>query len=60
MFILRLGLMDVKGLMKSVGEEGLLHLTINICEEGLRLIEEATSAWGSPITTWTLLLDLEG
>jgi hypothetical protein len=53
-------MMDVKGLMKSVGEEGLLRLTLHICEEGLRLTEEATMQLGHPVTTWTLLLDLEG
>ncbi|XP_035706073.1 SEC14-like protein 1 isoform X2 [Folsomia candida] len=60
LFVLRLGVMDVKGLMKTVGEEGLLRLTLHICEEGLRLTEEATVQSGYPITTWTLLLDLEG
>jgi len=53
-------MMDVKGLMKSVGAEGLLRLTLHICEEGLRLTEEATMQMGHPVTTWTLLLDLEG
>jgi hypothetical protein len=53
-------MMDVKGLIKSVGEDGLLRLTLHICEEGLRLTEEATVQLGHPITTWTLLLDLEG
>lgn len=53
-------MMDVKGLIKSVGEEGLLKMTLLFCEEGLRLIEEATAQSGHPITTWTLLLDLEG
>ncbi|CAG0891657.1 unnamed protein product [Cyprideis torosa] len=60
MFVLRVGQMDVKGLVKSIGEEGLLKLTICICEEGLRKIEEATMEHGRPISTWTLLLDLEG
>jgi len=60
LFVLRLGMMDVKGLIKSVGEEGLLKMTLQCCEEGLRLIEDATAQSGHPITTWTLLLDLEG
>ncbi|KAF2356884.1 CRAL-TRIO lipid binding domain [Trinorchestia longiramus] len=60
LFLLRLGQMDVKGLVKSVGEEGLLRHTLAICEEGLRLTEEATRQHGRPITTWTLLVDLEG
>ncbi|XP_071547892.1 SEC14-like protein 1 isoform X2 [Panulirus ornatus] len=60
LYLLRLGQMDVKGLVKSVGEEGLLKHTLHICEEGLRLTEEATVSQGCPITTWTLLVDLEG
>ncbi|XP_042862265.1 SEC14-like protein 1 isoform X2 [Penaeus japonicus] len=60
LYLLRLGQMDVKGLVKSVGEEGLLKHTLHICEEGLRLTEEATASQGQPITNWTLLVDLEG
>ncbi|KAK8731825.1 hypothetical protein OTU49_007284 [Cherax quadricarinatus] len=60
LYLLRLGQMDVKGLVKSVGEEGLLKHTLHICEEGLRLTEEATVNHGCPVTTWTLLVDLEG
>ncbi|CAL8074678.1 unnamed protein product [Orchesella dallaii] len=60
LFVLRLGMMDVKGLIKSVGEEGLLKMTLQCCEEGLRHIEDATAQSGHPVTTWTLLLDLEG
>ena len=48
------------GLIKSIGEEGLLRLTLHVCEEGLRLTEEATSQSGHAVTTWALLLDLEG
>lgn len=60
LFILRLGQMDVKGIIKSVGEEGLTKLTLHICEEGLRLTEEAAHRLNRPISTWCLLLDLEG
>ncbi|XP_042218419.1 SEC14-like protein 1 isoform X2 [Homarus americanus] len=60
LYLLRLGQMDVKGLVKSVGEEGLLKHTLHICEEGLRLTEEATVSQARPVTTWTLLVDLEG
>ena len=60
LFILRLGQMDVKGLIKSVGEEGLTKLTLHVCEEGLRLTEEASHKLDRPISTWSLLLDLEG
>lgn len=60
LFILRLGQMDVKGIIKSVGEEGLTKLTLHVCEEGLRLTENAAHRLNRPISTWCLLLDLEG
>jgi len=60
LYLLRLGQMDVKGLVKSVGEDGLLKHTLHICEEGLNLCEEATQNLGRPISTWTMLVDLEG
>ena len=67
--------MDAKGLIKSVGEEGLTKLTLHICEEGIKLTEEASHRFfgklailykivffrlNKPISTWTMLLDLEG
>ena len=33
---------------------------MHVCEEGLRLTEEATLTSGKPISTWCLLVDLEG
>ncbi len=60
LFVLRLGQMDVKGIVKSVGEEGLTKLVLHICEEGLRLTEEAAHRLNKPVSTWSLLLDLEG
>lgn len=59
-FLLRLGQMDVKGIVRSIGEEGLTKLTLHICEEGLRLSEESSHRLNKPITTWSMLLDLEG
>ncbi|KAG8192935.1 hypothetical protein JTE90_028059 [Oedothorax gibbosus] len=59
-YILRLGQMDVKGFIKSVGEEGLMKLTLCVCEEGLKSVEEATRTSGKPVSSWTCLLDLEG
>lgn len=59
-FLLRLGQMDVKGLVRSIGEEGLTKLTLHICEEGLKLTEESSHRLNKPISTWTMLLDLEG
>ncbi|XP_020290498.1 protein real-time isoform X2 [Pseudomyrmex gracilis] len=60
LYILRLGQMDVKGLLKSIGEDELLLLALHVCEEGLHLMEEATNVWGHPVSQWTLLIDLEG
>ncbi|XP_024868714.1 protein real-time [Temnothorax curvispinosus] len=60
LYILRLGQMDVKGLLKSIGEDELLLLALHICEEGLHLMEEATNVWDHPVSQWTLLIDLEG
>jgi hypothetical protein len=57
-FLLRLGQMDVKGIVRSIGEEGLTKLTLHICEEGLRLSEESSHRLNKPITTWSMLLDL--
>jgi len=59
-FLFRLGQMDCKGLIRSVGEEGLTKLTLHICEEGLKLTEESSHRLNKPISTWTMLLDLEG
>ncbi|XP_031833337.1 real-time isoform X2 [Nomia melanderi] len=60
LYILRVGQMDVKGLLKSIGEDDLLLLALHVCEEGLVLMEEATTSSGHPISEWSLLLDLEG
>lgn len=60
LYILRLGQMDVKGFIKSIGEEGLVKLTLHVCEEGLKKTEETATKRGKPIYSWTCLLDLEG
>lgn len=38
----------------------IIFQTLHVCEEGLQLLEEATRAQGRPVSTWSLLLDLEG
>ncbi|XP_055540255.1 protein real-time isoform X2 [Wyeomyia smithii] len=60
LYILRLGTMDVKGLLKSVGEDELLKLTLHVCEEGLKLMKEATTLFEKPVWNWCLLVDLDG
>ena len=42
--------MDVKGLIKSVGEDAILRHVLAVNEEGLRRCEEATKLRGYPIT----------
>ncbi|CAL7933009.1 unnamed protein product [Xylocopa violacea] len=60
LYILRMGQMDVKGLLKSIGEDDVLLLVTHICEIGLLLMEEATAVSGHPVSQWSLLIDLEG
>ncbi|WAQ97346.1 S14L1-like protein [Mya arenaria] len=60
LYVLRLGLMDVKGLMKAVGEENLLKHVLWVNEEGLRRASEATKARGHPVSACTCIVDLEG
>ncbi|XP_045536545.1 protein real-time isoform X1 [Papilio machaon] len=60
LYVLRLGQMDVKGLLKSIGEDGLLKLTLHVCEEGLRQLEEATRKSERAVHAWCLLVDLDG
>uniref|UniRef100_A0A915D8G2 CRAL-TRIO domain-containing protein n=1 Tax=Ditylenchus dipsaci TaxID=166011 RepID=A0A915D8G2_9BILA len=60
LFVLRLGQMDVKGILRAVGLEAVVKFILTICEEGLLKAAEATVRLGKPIGTWTLLVDLEG
>lgn len=60
LYILRLGQMDTKGLVRVLGEESLLRHVLSINEEGLRHCEENTKIFGKPISCWTCLVDLEG
>ncbi|KAJ8253692.1 hypothetical protein COCON_G00203040 [Conger conger] len=59
LYVLRLGQMDTKGLVKALGEEALLRHVLSINEEGQKRCEENTKIFGRPITCWTCLLDLE-
>ncbi|XP_031722960.1 SEC14-like protein 1 isoform X2 [Anarrhichthys ocellatus] len=60
LYMLRLGQMDTKGLVRALGEESLLRHVLSINEEGLRRCEENTKVFGRPISCWTCLVDLEG
>ncbi|KAG5278249.1 hypothetical protein AALO_G00096850 [Alosa alosa] len=60
LYILRLGQMDTKGLVKALGEEALLRHVLSINEEGQKRCEENTNIFGRPISSWTCLVDLEG
>ncbi|KAI6240133.1 SEC14-like protein 1 family protein [Aphelenchoides fujianensis] len=60
LFVLRLGQMDVKGILRSCGLEAVVKYTLSVCEQGLLKTAEATKNLGKPISAWTLLVDLEG
>ncbi|XP_075422265.1 SEC14-like protein 5 [Ascaphus truei] len=60
LYILRLGQMDTKGLLKALGEESILRHVLSINEEGQKKCEENTHQFGRPIRSWTCLVDLEG
>ncbi|ESP04007.1 hypothetical protein LOTGIDRAFT_212187 [Lottia gigantea] len=60
LYILRLGQMDVKGLMKSAGEEAILKHVLSVNEEGLRRAEGATNKRGYPVSACTCIVDLDG
>ncbi|XP_029433137.1 SEC14-like protein 5 [Rhinatrema bivittatum] len=60
LYILRLGQMDTKGLVKALGEESLLRHVLSINEEGQKRCEDNTQEFGRPIRNWTCLVDLEG
>ncbi|XP_063063112.1 SEC14-like protein 5 [Engraulis encrasicolus] len=60
LYILRLGQMDTKGLVKALGEEALLRHVLSMNEEGQKRCEENTKIFGKPISSWTCLVDLEG
>ncbi|XP_059157139.1 SEC14-like protein 1 [Physella acuta] len=60
LYIIKLGQMDVKGLMRSVGEEAILRHVLAVNEEGLRRAEDATQRRGYPVSACTCIVDLEG
>jgi len=59
-YIIRLGSMDFKGLLKTVGEDGFVKQVVSINEEGIKRCREATDIFKKPITNWTLIVDLDG
>ena len=60
LYILRLGQMDVKGIIKSVGGDGILRHVLAVNEEGIKRCEEATRQRGYPVSNCTCIVDLEG
>ncbi|KAK3760718.1 hypothetical protein RRG08_010689 [Elysia crispata] len=60
LYIIKLGQIDVKGLMRSVGEELILRHVLAVNEEGLKRAEEATKKRGYPVSACTCIVDLEG
>ena len=49
LFILRLGNLDIKGILRSCGLENVVKFTLSICEQGLMKTAEATKLLGVPI-----------
>lgn len=60
LYVLRLGQMDVKGLIRSVGEEAILKHVLAKNEEGLMRAAEATQKRGHPVSACTCIVDLDG
>lgn len=60
LYVLKLGQMDVKGLIRSVGEEAVLKHVLSVNEEGLRRCDQATQIHGYPVLGCTCIVDLEG
>eukprot|EP00117_Sycon_ciliatum_P020777 scpid25638/ scgid18410/ SEC14-like protein 1 len=59
-YLMRLGQVDIKGLLKAVGETDLLKQVVAHEEDGLRRCERATRSSDKAISTVTLICDLEG
>lgn len=59
-FILRIGPLDVKGLLRSVTEEDLMKQIVYINEIGMKLAKEATEKNGKPVSDFTCICDFEG
>ena len=59
-YILRLGRMDVKGILRSVGVASVIRHVIAAEEEGIRLTESQTVDTGKGVTTCVCVVDLEG
>jgi len=54
-YILRLGHLDIKGMLRAVGEDAVLRYALYICEQGIQKTKDTAQ-----ISSWTLLIDLEG
>eukprot|EP01135_Chromosphaera_perkinsii_P003683 Nk52_evm1s252 gene=Nk52_evmTU1s252 len=60
LFVLRIGSMDLKGLMKVFGKAYLVNFTINLIERGLQICREVNLHDPCKLNNWTILVDLEG
>nr|CAB3265929.1 SEC14-like protein 5 [Phallusia mammillata] len=74
LYVLKLGQMDTKGLLKAAGEEQILKHVLYIMEEGLMKCKQASLKRNKPISdtsrpeyhnegpvsSWTCIVDLEG
>ncbi len=60
LFVLRLGQLDIKGVIRSVGVDGIVAFALSVMEEGLVKCAQTTRRLGKPVSSWALLVDLEG
>jgi hypothetical protein len=49
LFVLRVGLLDIKGVIRSIGTDGLIKFALSIMEEGLVKCADATKRLSKPI-----------
>ncbi|XP_039264841.1 SEC14-like protein 1 isoform X2 [Styela clava] len=73
LYILRIGQMDTKGLLKALGQDQILKQVLYIMEQGLQKCQEASDTLNKPmrthslrrsstcnISSWSCIVDLEG
>ncbi|UJR31469.1 hypothetical protein I4U23_018958 [Adineta vaga] len=59
-YIVRIGEIDVRGLMKAVhGDDALIRHVVFLVEQGLKKCEENTKIFGKPISSVCVILDFE-
>ncbi|KII73598.1 SEC14-like protein 5 [Thelohanellus kitauei] len=60
LYIIKLGSMDIKGIIKSLGTNEIAKFLIKLCEDGRKFCDEQTVKDGKVSLSWSLLVDLQG